>query len=124
MNRIKDFFYNKNDIIVVLIILLVAAFIIHTRIEIIMDYPETLAEKVAASQSEQEAAENSISIVIDESDTPASAAKALYEAGLISSASDFKNYLKEQKKANSLKPGTFSIPRGSTEEEILAIITD
>ena len=32
MNKIKDFFYNKNDIIIVLIILIAAGLIIYTRI--------------------------------------------------------------------------------------------
>ena len=37
MNKIKDFFYNKNDIIIVLIILIAAGLIIYTRISAIMD---------------------------------------------------------------------------------------
>ena len=36
MNKIKDFFYNKNDIIIVLIILIAAGLIIYTRINAIM----------------------------------------------------------------------------------------
>lgn len=50
MNKIKDFFYNKNDIIIVLIILVAAAFIIYVRIGDIMDYPETYAKQAASSQ--------------------------------------------------------------------------
>lgn len=42
MSRIKDFFYNKNDLIVVLIILVIAAGIIWLRVGNIMAYPETL----------------------------------------------------------------------------------
>ena len=37
MNKIKDFFYNKNDIIIVLIILIAAGLIIYTRIRDIPD---------------------------------------------------------------------------------------
>ncbi|MDD6190964.1 MAG: hypothetical protein PUB75_05180 [Firmicutes bacterium] len=45
MNRIKDFFYNNNDIIIVIVILVAAAFLIYTRVGIIMDYPEKMAVK-------------------------------------------------------------------------------
>ena len=43
MKKLKDFFYNKNDIIIVLIILAIAALIIYTRIGAIMDYPATVS---------------------------------------------------------------------------------
>ena len=52
MNKIKDFFYNKNDIIIVLIILIAAGLIIYTRISAIMDYPETLAQQNAESPAD------------------------------------------------------------------------
>lgn len=48
MNRIKDFFYNKNDIIIAIIILVAAAFLIFNRVEALMDYPAKLAEERAA----------------------------------------------------------------------------
>lgn len=51
MNRIKDFFYNKNDIIIVILILVAAAFLIYNRIGIIMDYPEKLADSQATKQT-------------------------------------------------------------------------
>ena len=57
MNKIKDFFYNKNDIIIVLIILVAAAFIIYGRIGAIMDYPKVFAEKTAESQQIESATE-------------------------------------------------------------------
>ena len=49
MKKLKDFFYNKNDIIIVLIILAIAALIIYTRIGAIMDYPAKLAKQAAAT---------------------------------------------------------------------------
>lgn len=57
MNKIKDFFYNKNDIIIVLIILVAAAFIIYGRIGAIMDYPKVFAEKTEESQQIESATE-------------------------------------------------------------------
>ena len=53
MNRLKDFFYNKNDIIIVLIILVVAGLLIYNRIGAIMGYPAQLAEEIAKTQTTQ-----------------------------------------------------------------------
>lgn len=58
MNKIKDFFYNKNDIIIVLIILIAAGLIIYTRISAVMDYPETLAQQNAKAQQTTQASES------------------------------------------------------------------
>lgn len=144
MNKLKDFFYNKNDIIIVLIVLIAAAFIIYTRIGAIMDYPEKSAEKAAAAQTTQtsqttveestsaasskaassSSASKNISVVIEDSDTASSVAEKLYKSGLIDSASKFNDYIDEQNKTGSIISGTFQIPSNSTYEEILNIITN
>lgn len=54
MNRIKNFFYDKNDIIVAFLILAAAAFIIYLRIGDIMSYPDTLLQSTAAQQTTQQ----------------------------------------------------------------------
>lgn len=51
MNRIKDFFYNKNDLIIVLLILVLAAGIIYHSVTDIMSYPETLNEQAVQTTS-------------------------------------------------------------------------
>lgn len=142
MNKLKDFFYNKNDIIVVLIIVLVAGFIIYTRIDAIMAYPEKLAEKTAQQQkedaetsntsevqtettaSDNSAAGEKISITISDSDSSDTVSAKLYEAGLVSSDSEFEKYINDKGKSGALKSGTFQIPKGSSSEEILTIITN
>lgn len=43
MDKIRDFFYNKNDIVVAILILVVAGALIYFRINAIMDYPSTVA---------------------------------------------------------------------------------
>ena len=129
MNKIKDFFYNKNDIIIVLII----------RISAIMDYPETLAqqnakaqqttqaseskETTAAASSESSAAET-VEITISDSDDSVAVATKLYQAGLVSSDTEFQSYISNMGKESSLKSGTFQIPKGSTDEQILNIIAN
>lgn len=51
MKRLKDFFYNFNDIVIVLCILAIAAFLILWRVDIIMRYPKTVvAQTVQTSQ--------------------------------------------------------------------------
>ena len=47
MKKLKDFFYDKNDILVVLIIVAIAAFVIYTSINSIMSYPEQYASEMA-----------------------------------------------------------------------------
>ncbi|MGN0713695.1 MAG: hypothetical protein ACI4LJ_07915 [Anaerovoracaceae bacterium] len=42
MKKIKDFLYDKNDILIALLILVAAAFLILWRMEVIMAYPQTV----------------------------------------------------------------------------------
>ena len=58
MNGLKDFFYKNNDIIIVFLILIVAAFLIYTRVGIIMEYPEqAAAQNLTETVQETEAAD-------------------------------------------------------------------
>lgn len=54
MDKLKNFIYDKNDIIVTLIILMIAAVIIYFRIGVIMDYPNTLVHDAAAKTAATE----------------------------------------------------------------------
>ena len=40
MKKLKDFIYDKNDIVIALLILAAAAFIIFWRLDIILEYPK------------------------------------------------------------------------------------
>lgn len=129
MRKLKDFFYDKNDILIVLLILAAAAFIIYTRIGAIMDYPEQLAKEAAAAQEQQveETTTEStvVSITIDEDDTIATVSEALADEGLVDSAADFEEYATDAAGEDgevTLSTGTFQIPEGSSDEEILDII--
>ena len=44
MEKFKNFFYNKNDIIVAILIFTIAVFVIAFRIKSLMHYPKTLSE--------------------------------------------------------------------------------
>ncbi len=128
MKKLKDFFYNKNDIIIVLIILAVAALIIYTRIGAIMDYPAKLAKQAAATAetttTEPTTEREKISVTIEDSDTASTVAQKIYDAGLVSSASEFEDYITSSGKESSIKAGTYEIPISSLQEEILNIITE
>jgi hypothetical protein len=39
----RDFFYNKSDVLIAILIILIAALVIYTRVGIIMDYPSKMA---------------------------------------------------------------------------------
>ncbi len=54
MDKIKDFIYNKSDIVIALLILAVAALIIAWRLEIIVQYPKTLSDGNVAKQVQEE----------------------------------------------------------------------
>lgn len=141
MNKIKDFFYDKNDIIIVLIILALAGFIIYSRIGIIMDYPEKLADENAttvqttvtetttASEESTTKAKDSaassteVEIKITDKDTSVTVAQKLEKAGVIESATEFEGYISNMDKADKIKSGTFKIKKGSSFEKILNTIT-
>lgn len=130
MNKIKDFFYNKNDILVALLILAAATFIIYLRIETIMSYPDTLVDAAAAEQTAAETAsaaptetQGGKSITIPDKPQASAVAKQLETAGVISSAEEFEALLVKYKLNNSIRPGTVIIPTGSTSEQIIEILT-
>lgn len=55
MKGFKDFFHNINDILLAVIIIALAAGIIYWRMNVIMDYPETLASQQSNIETEQQA---------------------------------------------------------------------
>ena len=137
MNRIKDFFYDKNDIIVAVIILIAAAVVIYMRVDKIMDYPETLLSSSAAQEtvqqetepadpsSQQQAGQDTDMKSIEIADTPVAAtvAKQLEAAGVVSSAKEFEADLAKYKMSNRIQPGTYQFPANMTNEQVIEVIT-
>lgn len=56
MKTIKDFLYDKNDILIALAILVIAALIIVWRMGTIMEYPQTLAEQTGTTETTEDSA--------------------------------------------------------------------
>ena len=53
MNKLKDFFYNHNDIAIACVVVIIAALVIVTRVDILMDYPaKAAADAVAKAEAE------------------------------------------------------------------------
>lgn len=51
MKNFKDFFYDKNDILIAVVILAIAVGLIWWRLSVIMDYPETLLVEPEGTQT-------------------------------------------------------------------------
>lgn len=64
-----------------------------------------------------------VSIIVNNGDSSDAISNKLQNAGLIENAKAFNQFLIEQKYDGVLLVGTFSIPKGSTKEEIAMILT-
>lgn len=52
MEKLKDFFYDKNDLVVALIIITIAGLLIVWRVNVIMNYPKIMAAEIVTQQEE------------------------------------------------------------------------
>ena len=152
MKRLKDFFYNFNDIVIVLGILAIAAFLILWRVDIIMRYPKTVAaQTVQTSQKTEDTKANDTSKDKDKknsekstvedgtiwkdgvlknnmsvkvpSGTATDAVAGLVEAGLFKSYDDFAA-LSEQLGLDptSIIPGTYKFDAGESQSDIIQAV--
>ena len=82
MRHIKNFLHNINDIALAIIIVLLAAGIIYWRLQIILDYPEKLAEEQAVYNEEQAEQETAEPAAAEQAETEdAAAGQAAVEEG-------------------------------------------
>jgi hypothetical protein len=170
MNKIKDFLYDKNDVLVALIIVGLAIFVIFTRFEAIMAYPEqmmatqpprdvtssNIAHQTPPAQADPEynpyengydngdeygygnnyGYENgnadpsgnrevtgAFSLYIVPNQPMSIIARDLVSLGFFENEQDFINTLELHDATRSVRAGNFIIPRNSTREEIIRIIT-
>lgn len=146
MNKIRDIIYNISDILVTLLIIIIALLLISWRVSAIMHYgtPDDSASTSSTTQSEQDAgsadAENidnssdsgdadvnaptgDVSFTVSANQTADSIGQALADAGLVADKQTFINAVNAAGAATRLKMGTFTIPAGSTPEQIVVILT-
>ena len=143
MNTIKNFIYNISDILVALLIIIAAVLIIGWRVDAIMHYPQELntqrsdAEDVVASEpaddtvpadntsdSSQNAnsAAQSVTVNVVQNDSLSTIAQSLVTAGAISDAQQFIDAVNAANAATKLKFGTYTIPAGTSIEEIIQMM--
>ena len=88
--------------------------------------PEKELEKETETKTETDSVPapvvENISIVVNQGDSSDAVAGKLQSAGLVENAKAFNQFLIERKYDRILLTGTFVIPKGSTTEEIAAIL--
>lgn len=151
MKGLKDFLYDKNDIVIALVILALAGLLIFWRLEVIMAYPQTLAtETNTTTTTEEEAdieddtekdAENTNKaksgsvfadgvLVKDVTVTVAggsatAAVESLVAAGLFASYDDYVEICKAAGYTpENIKATTFTFEAGSTQTDIAKKVTE
>ena len=154
MRKIRDFFYNCSDIIAALVILLAAVTLIYWRVNIILDYPATLAAEntIDLSDTEKEVVIEQTPLEKESSkadDGPAdstvwrdgklrmnvlveiepgsseSAIETLVSAGLFSSYEEFVELCKKSKiDPEHIQAREFTFDAGSTQLDIIKIVTN
>jgi hypothetical protein len=80
--------------------------------------PETQNQTVKQTSSEQ-----SFTIVIESGATSDGIAEKLYNSNLVNSKQEFLDRLRELKKESKVQIGSFNIPKGSSLDKIIDIIT-
>ena len=137
MRSFRNFLYNYSDIFVALVIIALAAFLIWTRVDVIMDYPKTLAAENAAqasadvdpqaSSTDDETNELDPNVEYKEVTIPEGSsidvvAGILKQAGLVVNVDDFTYQVKNMGLDGKVLPGVYNIPRGITMEEMVNIL--
>ena len=143
MKSLKDFIYDKNDIIIALVILILAALLIVWRMDAIMEYPQTLAQQTGTTDTTDETAVPSeddskggdsglwskgvlskeIKVKVAGGSATA-AVQSLVDAGLFSSYEEFTKVCKAAGYTpEDIKATTFTFAAGCTQTDIAKKVT-
>ncbi len=143
MKGLKDFIYDKNDIIIALVILILAALLIVWRMDVIMEYPQTLAQETGTTDTTDETAvpseddskgknaglwsdgllskEMTVKVA---GGSATAAVQSLVEAGLFASYDEFTKVCKAAGYApEDIKATTFTFEAGCTQTDIAKQVT-
>ena len=147
MKSLKDFYYDKNDIIIALLILCIAGLLIMWRIDVIMNYPQTLAKETDTVQTTEESAVASTEDAIQEGEASGqlwvdgvltqevtvsiaggsawSAVDGLVSAGLFNSYEEFEQLCRSAGRVpEDIKENTYVFEKGSTQTDIVEQVTN
>lgn len=138
MRAIRNFIYNFSDIFVALIIIALAAFLIWTRVDVIMDYPSSqsgadsvntstqadlqVADGDGSTDSAQDSDTEYKEVVIPDGSSTDVVAGLLKQAGLVVNIDDFTYQIKAMGLDGKVQPGVHQIPRGISMEEVINIL--
>ena len=138
MRALRNFIYNFSDIFVALIIIALAAFLIWTRVGVIMDYPASQSEadtvKTSANADPQALTADSSDdsetdsdteykeVVIPNGSSTDVVAGILKQAGLVVNVDDFTYQIKAMGLDGKVQPGVHQIPRGVSMEDMINIL--
>ena len=143
MKSLKDFIYDKNDIIIALVILILAGLLIVWRMDAIMEYPQTLAQQTGTTDTTDETAVPSeddskggdsglwskgvlskeIKVKVAGGSATA-AVQSLVDAGLFSSYEEFTKVCKAAGYTpEDIKATTFTFEAGCTQTDIAKKVT-
>lgn len=151
MKKLKDFLYDKNDILLALCILIVAGLLIVWRIDAIMAYPDTLIDETSTAKTTEKSAidskgdakaqkKNSKSsktakiykdgtlkkdvTVSLEGGSVTSAVNSLIDAGLFDSYEEFEDTcVSIGVSPDAIKAAEFTFKKGSTKSDIAVQVT-
>ena len=148
MKFIKDFIYDKNDIVIAFLILVLAAGLIAWRMDVIMSYPQTLADKTGPTKTAVEDMDDNDASNSTDTETSSdgiwsgdvlasdvtvtvqagaamTAVQSLVDAGLFSSYEDFEKVCKSAGCAPlNIKATTFTFGAGATKADIAKTVTN
>ena len=150
MKFLKDFFYDKNDIVLTIVILVLAGLLISWRLDVIMKYPATLAKETHTTVTEEDVTDireeaaakeeapgempqasiwadgaltQNVTVTIQQG-SATDAVNALVYAGLFDSYSEFVKVCRSvDRKVGSIKATTYVFEAGSTQEDIARQVT-
>lgn len=80
---LKDFLYDKNDILIALIILVLAGALIVWRVDVIMEYPSTLVAEIDVSETTDDTAEHANEDTSSETSSEESGATGSESGGIM-----------------------------------------
>ena len=128
MNKLRNFIYEKNDLIVALLVVLITASILWWKIDGIMEYPKklvavTVSDKERNTQPEEVGKTSAVEINITKKDDPKTLSEKLAAANLLNEKEEFESKLKEALNKRTLKRGKVKVEPDLRTEDLVSLVT-
>ncbi len=128
MTRLRNFIYEKNDLIVALLVVLITASILWWKIDGIMEYPKklvavTVSDKERNTQPEEVGKTSAVEINITKKNDPKTLSEKLAAANLLTEKEEFESKLKEALNKRTLKRGKVKVEPDLRTEDLVSLVT-